>query len=165
MSVLFLCVSVYAQKKKANNETMEFRYEAESTTGQAVQGFTLIKVYTYSKSKDVATKQAGKNAVHAILFKGTADYNNGSVRIVGQKPLVSDITAYDQNKTFFEKFFADGGDYQRFVQFVNNGIPDVGDAVKVGKEYKVGLKVLVNKAELRKYLEEAGIIKKLGSGF
>jgi hypothetical protein len=36
---------------------------------------------------------------------------------------------------------------------------------KVGKEYKVGVVVTVNKDMLRKHLEEAGIVRGLGSGF
>src|SRR5574344_1516560 len=84
---LLLCISTYAQKKKADNETMEFRYEAEATSGQAAQGFILIKVYSYAKNQDVAMKQAGKNAVHAVLFKGVAAYNSGSVRLPSQNPL------------------------------------------------------------------------------
>lgn len=162
---LFFVSNTFAQKKKANEETLEFRYEAEATVGQAAQGFSLIKVYSYSKDQNTATKQAGKNAVHAILFKGYADYNNGTTRIKGQKPIISDVNAYEANESFFKEFFKDGGKYQQFVQYVNNGIPETGDAYKVGKEYKVGLKVLVNKAALRKYMEEAGIIKSLGGGF
>ncbi len=160
-----MCLQLSAQKKKANKETLEFRYEAEAAVGQAVQGYTLIKVFCYSSSKNVAVNQTGKNAVHAILFKGTADYVNGSTRIKGQKPLITNPMAYEENEQFFKEFFKDGGQYQKFVQLVNNGIPDAGDIIKVGKEYKVGVKVLVNKDALRKSLEAAGIIKKLGGIF
>lgn len=170
LMLVLLCglmsLQMFAQrKKKANKETAEFRYEASSTVGQAAQGFTLLKVFTYSKGKNVALTQSGKNAVHAVLFKGTADYNDGATRIKGQRPLVSSVTAYDENEKFFTEFFKDGGMYQRFVQVVNNGIPDAGDVVKVGKEYKVGVKVLVNKDGLRKAMEEAGIIRALGGVF
>ena len=48
---------------------------------------------------------------------------------------------------------------------MNNGIPDAGNVIKVGKEYKVGVKVLVNKDALRKAMEDAGIIKALGGVF
>lgn len=164
-SILVLCVSGYSQKKKANTETLEFRYEVEAAAGQAVQGFSLIKVYSYSKDQKTATFQAGKNAVHAILFKGFADYNNGSTRIKGQKPIITSPTAFDENENFFTEFFKDGGQYQRYVQLVNNGIPDAGNVIKVGKEYKVGVKVLVNKDALRKAMEDAGIIKALGGVF
>ena len=90
-----------AQKKKADNETLEFRYEAESAIGQAVQGFTLVKVYSYSKSRNVALAQTGKNAVHAVLFKGVSDYNSGTTRIKGQKPIISNPMVYDENRSFF----------------------------------------------------------------
>ena len=70
-----------------------------------------------------------------------------------------------ENLEYFKEFFQDGGQYQRYIQFVNNGIPDAGDVIKVGKEYKVGAKVLVNKDALRKCMEDAGIIKGLGGMF
>ena len=164
-SILVLCVSGYSQKKKANTETLEFRDEAEAAVGQAVQGYTLIKVYTYSKNKNIPLTQAGKNAVHAVLFRGTADYNNGSTRIKGQKPIISNVLVYDENIEYFKEFFKDGGQFQRYVQYVNNGIPDIGDSYKVGKEYKIGVKVLVNKDALRKTMQDAGIIKALGGVF
>ena len=36
---------------------------------------------------------------------------------------------------------------------------------KVGKQYKVGVVVTVSKDQLRKYLEDAGVIRSLTSGF
>ena len=42
------------------------------------------------------------------------------------------------------------------------GTPEV---MKVGKEYKVSQIIQVNTAQLRKHLEQAGIIRGLASGF
>lgn len=168
--LMALCVCLntvgFAQKRKADKETAQWRYEIEAAEGQAVQGNTLVKVYTYSKDKNTAMAQAGKNAVHGILFKGVAPKNEANVRIPGQKPIVTDIDAEETYKEYFTEFFKDGGKFQKYIQLVNNGIPDAGDIVKVGKkEYKVGVKVLVAKDALRKEMEAAGIIKQLGSGF
>ena len=162
---LLVSTQMFAQKKKADKETLEFRYEAEAAVGQAVQGYTLIKVYSYSKDKNTALKQAGKNAVHAVLFRGVADYVNGSTRIKGQKPIIPNVLVYDENPEYFKEFFKDGGQYQRYIQMVNNGVPDAGDIIKVGKEYKVGVKVLVNKDALRSCMESAGMVKGLGGIF
>lgn len=41
----------------------------------------------------------------------------------------------------------------------------MGDVIKIGKEYKVGVVISVNVAMLRKDLEDAGIIKGLSNGF
>lgn len=165
---LLLSSQVFAQKKKkADDATLEFRYEAEAAVGQATQGYTLVKVFSYAKDKNIAMSQAGKNAVHAILFRGTADYNSvdGKIRIKGQKPIIPDVLVYDENIEYFKEFFKDGGQFQRYVQLVNNGIPDPGDIIKIGKEYKVGVKVLVNTSALRKTMEKAGMIKALGGVF
>ena len=60
-----------SQKRKADKDTREWRYEIEAVrTG--VTGTYLIKVWTYSKSPDVAIEQAKKNAVHGIIFRGFA---------------------------------------------------------------------------------------------
>jgi len=115
------------------------------------------------KNVETAMEQAKKNAVHGIIFKGFPKKD----RVQGQKPIVTDPTIDIQNKDFFEQFFkTGGGDYMRFVTLANNGQIGLGDRIKISKkEYKIGVVVSVNKSELRKYLEKAGIIKGLSNGF
>lgn len=166
LCLLTACLSFDASaKKKIDKETMQWRYEIEAVDGQASQGNILVKVYTYAKKKEDAILQAGKNAVHGILFKGVAAKNNSTVRIPGQKPIISDSGAQKEHQKYFSSFFKDDGKYQLFVQLVNNGVPDIGDVIKIGKEYKVGVKVLVAKDALRKEMENAGIIRSLDAGF
>lgn len=158
--VLLACViamptMVFAQKKKANNETMEWRYETEDLGVTGQQGTCVFKIWTYNKKEAVAINQAPKNAVHAILFKG---YGNN-------KPLVKDDATIKANEKFFDEFFKDGGDFQRFVQLSSNGKIAAGDKIQVGKELKIGLRVIVRKDDLRKYMEEKGIIKAMNSMF
>jgi hypothetical protein len=137
----------------------------EPTTGQAVQGSILVKVWSYSKSKDVALGQAGKNAVHGVLFKGVAALNNQYTRVPAQRPIVTDVNAEQTHSNYFKSFFSDGGKYMMYVNFVNNGVPLPGDIIKVGKEYKIGVTVSVSKDALRKEMEAAGVVKALGAGF
>ncbi|HEY9124892.1 MAG TPA: hypothetical protein VIO15_11175, partial [Bacteroidales bacterium] len=61
--------------------------------------------------------------------------------------------------------FADGGDYMRYVAESSDGSIGAEDRLKVGKEYKIGIVVSVQKDLLRKDLEKAGIIRALDSGF
>lgn len=162
-AMLFAASACIAQsKKKMDKATMQWRYEIEPAVGQGAQGTYLVKVWSYAKKAETATQQAPKNAVHGILFKGYAAYNNGSTRIANQKPIVSDPAIESQNEEFFKDFFTDGGAYAKFVTLVGNGASDV---IKVGKEYKVGVVVSVQKDALRKYLEDAKIIKSMGSMF
>jgi hypothetical protein len=83
----------------------------------------------------------------------------------GQKPLAQNPNLEQEKEDFFKTFFQDGGKYQKFVSLTNNGAIGPGDRIKIGKEYKIGVVVSVNSAELRKDLEAAGVLKGLGSGF
>ena len=153
--IIIVPISAFSQKNKANKETEQWRYETEDLGVIGQQGTSVFKVWTYSKKETIAITQASKNAVHAILFKGYGS----------NKPLVRDASIMESREDFFKDFFRDGGDFQRFVQLSNNGAISAGDRVKVGKEYKIGLKVIVRKDDLRKYLEEKGIIKAMNSMF
>ena len=140
-------------KKKADKETVAWRYELEAA-GVGSQGTYQVKVWSYSRNVETAMEQAKKNAVHGIIFKGFPGKNSS-----GQKPLATNPNMDEQNKDFFEEFFkTGGGDYMKFVTLANNG-------QIAPQEYKIGLVVSVNQAELRRYLEKAGIIKGLSDGF
>jgi len=163
ISVSFLFSSNFAfsqAKKKADKETIEWRYEIEAV-GTGIQGTYQVKVWSYSKKPQVAIEQAKKNAVHGIVFKGVP----GTGRVSSQKALVQDSNLDQEKENYFNEFFKDGGKYQKFVTLVNNGAISPEDRIKMGKEYKIGIVVSISSAALRKSLEDAGIIKGLGSGF
>jgi hypothetical protein len=158
--VLLANIALGQAKKKAENDTFEWRYEIE-VVNTGTQGTKQVKVWTYSKKADVAIEQAKKNAVHGIIFKGMP--NNGAV--TGEKAMAQDPNLESSQEEFFKEFFKDGGKYSKYVTLVNNGAIAAGDIMKVGKEYKVGVVVSVNTSGLRKDLEQAGIIKSLTNGF
>jgi hypothetical protein len=159
LSLVFID-NTFAQRKKANKDTEAWRYEIEAVqTG--TQGTYLIKVWSYSKSPNVAIEQAKKNAVHGIIFKGFA----GTSTVSGQKPLSSNVNLEQEKSDFFKPFFDDGGKYLKFVSLSNDGSVAAEDRMKIGKEHKIGVIVSVNVSGLRKDLEAAGIIKSLGAGF
>ncbi len=157
--VLFCCTNAAFSQKKENKDTEAWRYEIE-VVQTGTQGTYLIKVWSYSKKPEVAAEQSKKNAIHGVIFKGFS----GKAGIPGQSPLAN--TSVEVEKAdFFKTFFANGGEYMKFVSSSNDGAVAAEDRMKIGKEYKIGVIVSVNVAELRKYLENAGVIKSLSSGF
>lgn len=157
LMAILVCMPLFAgSKNKANKDTEHFRYELECA-GNGTQGTYLIKVWSYSRNKNVAMEQCKKNAVHGVIFKGFS----GGDGCVGQRALVSKPGVEAEYKDFFAQFFSDKGEYYKYVSLTSAP----SEIVKVGKEYKVGMIVTIQKDELRKALEQAGIIRGLNSGF
>jgi hypothetical protein len=133
-------------------------YEVECM-GTGMDGTQLVKVWGFGKKPEDAIYQARKNAVHAVIFKGILTGEPGCM----QRPLVTKPGAEVQHADFFNNFFSDGGSYLRFVSQSGDGTVD---RIKIDKRtYKVGVVVSVMHAQLRRELETAGIIPKLGQGF
>lgn len=155
----FLCLNAQAtstKQKDADKDTQAYRYEIECA-GNAQPGCYLVKVWSYSKKADIAEKQCRKNAIHGVLFKGFS----GGQGCIAQRALINTPGAEDQNAKYFETFFADGGEFMKYASIMGG----TTESTKVGKEFKVGCVVNVRKDELRKAMEDAGIIKAFSSGF
>lgn len=141
----------------SSQKPVSYNYEMVCQ-GVGIQGSNLVKVYSYSKTMEGAIKQAKKDAVHGILFKGIVGGNGCSA----QPPIVS-AEELSNNRAFFDNFF--NADYERYVNLSSDGSVSTKDRLKIGNQYKVGVTVSVNKNELRRYLESQNIIKKLGHIF
>jgi hypothetical protein len=160
VTLLLFSVTVVAQSKKEKKMAgyVIGNYEVECM-GTGMDGTQLIKVWGYGKKPEDAAYQAKKNAVHAVIFKGI----NGGKPGCMTRPLVTKPGAEVQHSAYFEAFFTNGGHYLDFVSQSGDGTMD---RIKVDKkQYKVGVIVSVKHAALRRELETAGIINKLGDGF
>jgi hypothetical protein len=158
--IAWIAMSVHIETS-AKEKPQPWRYEIEPVA-VGTKGSYLIKVWSYAKKEKAAVEQAKKNAVHGIIFRGFVGMNGVS----SQKPLANNRpNLEEEKKDFFDAFFADGGKYMKFVNITGDGSINAKDRLKVGKEYKIGVVVSVNVDELRKDLEDAGIIRKLGAGF
>ncbi len=153
-----LCMNWPMQAGKqaiADNDTKRGRYDIECA-GNGAQGTYMVKVWSYSKKKDIAESQCRKNAVHGVLFKGFG----GPQGCIGQKAMLA-AGAEEQHKVYFDSFFASDGEFAKYASIVGGTYEEV----KIGKQYKVGVVVCVRKDDLRKAMEAAGILKGLNAGF
>lgn len=153
-----LLASCGTSKKAASLTTGtvdQYHYDIDyvKSTGD---GMSMVKVWSYGKTAAIAEQKCGANAVHGIIFKGYT--GQGAV----QPALVKSANGYSDNKEFFDNFFRNG-DYQRYISSVVDGATETK---KTGTgEFKVSSTMTVNVKMLRRYLEEAGIIRGLTSGF
>lgn len=143
-------------RKKADEATEAWHYDIEPAS-EAKQGTYVIRVCSYSSRTNPALEQCLKNAVHGVIFKGYSALGN----ISGKTALAREPGIESQKADFFKPFFADGGDFRKFASQVGDEV----ERTKVGREVKVCMQVKVMADDLRKYLEAAGIIKGLATGF
>lgn len=157
-------ISVSAQSKNKGREAAGYTAQNYEITciGVGNEGTKLIAVYGYGPDHDRATYEAKRNAIHGIIFKGT-EVNSGGC--MGVKALAQSPSLETERRDFFEKFFADGGQYLNYVSLSADARAQ-RTVTKIDKKtYKAGIAVAIRYDALRKDLESAGIIKKLSAGF
>lgn len=135
----------------AKNSENELSYDIKCA-GTPQQGYYLVEVTAYvTKKMDINMDVIRKSAVHGVIFSGFS----GEQGCKAQRPMLN-ATQELQHSDFFEAFFE--RDCLRFV----NAVDKTFSTTKVGKKYALTATVQVAKEELRKTLENAGIIRKLG---
>lgn len=125
--------------------------------GTGAQGTYLVKVSIISKDKKPLTALLSRCAVHGVLFRG---FSSKEMR-QAQKPLAGSAAAEAAHADYFKKFFEDDGPAKSYAEEVAGS----RSVVKEGKRYRVTAVMTVNKEQLRKDLEDAGVIKGLNSIF
>lgn len=151
---LCMVLSVSAGKKK---DFVDYSYELTYVKNlpAVTPGFTVFKVWSYGKKKELLTKDiCMRNAIHGLLFKGLAGNDSGKQGDV--PPLCPE--GYQAHKEYFDKFF-NSGEYRQFIELTSRGAQQAGDVIKGKKEWQVGMLVQVNIKNLRKRLETDGIIE------
>ncbi len=126
------------------------------------EGTKYVKVWAYGKKVEDAINTAKMSAVAAAIFRGIPA---GGDQVAATPPLCRDMDAAEKHEAYFEEFFTIGGPYLQFVTQTSHGVPSGQDQVKIKKGYKVGISVQIMYDNLRRKLEQDGIIRGLSSGF
>ena len=140
----------------AKQKDQILNYDIEGA-GTGAQGTYMVKVTVISKDKKPKEDLIKRSAVHGVLFRGFASKEMRQ----NQKPLAGSATNEAQHADFYKDFFAENGTATAYAQIVTGS----REVVKAGKEYRVSDVVIVNKDQLLKDLQAAGVIRGLNSGF
>lgn len=124
-------------------------------------GTKFVKVWGFGKNVDAAVMAAKMNAVHACIFRGIP----ASTTAMATPPICSHPDALTSNQDYFEDFFSEGGPYLAYINMTTDGVPSGTDNRKVKGGYKVAIYVQVLYDNLKKKLENDGIVRGLSDGF
>jgi len=119
------------------------------------EGYVKLKLLNYKNPTEFDLESASKNAIKAILYSGYS-----STDCQTQKSILKETADIDNFKKIENNFFSSNGKWKTFVRnsFDSNNI-------KKDRTENKEFIIMVNKDQLRKYLEEQKIIKSLNTGF
>lgn len=152
--IAFFAISgTYAQKNIAGN----YSYKTECM-GVELDGSQTLKAWGNGRNRSDAVDQAKKNALRDVLFNGITEGKNEC----NIKPLIFEVNAQEKYEDYFNKFFADGGEFKNFISLRDERIFDKisRDKKKARQSVTHGLIVRVLRTELKEKLIADGILKK-----
>ena len=123
--------------------------------GVELDGSQTLRVLGYGRNRADAKEQAMKNAVWAVIFDGIRDGSQGC----NMRPLVTEVNARERYEDYFNIFFADGGEYKKYVSLRDTKRSSATKAKdKVGYSYELTIRVL--RSELKNRLKADNVIGK-----
>ena len=123
-----------------------------STVQSSTKSSVTMRVIGYGKNVKTASVDAENNAIKTLLFAGAQDT---SYRL----PFISDNkeTIETNNKTFFDNLYKN--DYKNFIE---SSVIVTAFGKDAQKRKCITMDICVRAEQLRKYLENNGIIRKIG---
>lgn len=155
ISLLIILLSTclgFSQKNIAGN----YGYKTECL-GVELDGSETVKAWGNGRNRSDAVEQAKKNALRDVIFFGLLEGKQDCK----QKPLILEVNALEKYEDYFNKFFADGGEFKNYISLRDERIFDKvsRDRKKARESVTNGLILRVLRSELKQKLIADGIIK------
>jgi len=155
ISLLIILLSTclgFSQKNIAGN----YGYKTECL-GVELDGSETVKAWGNGRNRSDAVEQAKKNALRDVIFFGLVEGKQDCK----QKPLILEVNALEKYEDYFNKFFADGGEFKNYISLRDERIFDKvsRDRKKARESVTNGLILRILRSELKQKLIADGIIK------
>lgn len=121
-------------------------------------GSYVIRTQVRSKDAVTAFTDAQRKVVKEVIFNGVKAANNG---VSDLKPLCFDMNAQEKYEDYWNAFFSDNGPWKQFTNYKDRRAVTTGYE-RDGRQMVETGTVTVDRAGLKKKLQEDGIIPKEG---
>lgn len=150
----FAMLTVCSCKVNKSSDLGAFYSFETECIGTEYDGSLTLRVWGEGDSKSDAIEQAMKKAVRDVIFKGimrgVSDYN--------MRPLILEANGAEKYQEYFNQFFTDKGSYTYFVNLKDEKA-NSRQVMENRQVYKYGVTVRVLRSELKRKLQQDGIIK------
>lgn len=152
--VAMICLLSGCRSKQAVNSSYSYQRFDTSAVNVSPSGSVTVRAWGSGHDRRSSMQTAMKNAVSDVIFKGL----KGASGYSGQ-PIVTEVNARERYADYFDRFFADGGEYEHFVWESSTKDKSRTQAKSAGRE-NYGLTLEVDRPALVRQLTEDGIIKR-----
>lgn len=151
------CLLMLAVLASCGARKSEAYYNYESKIiGTELDGSYTIRAYGRARNAIDSYEQAKKQAARDVIFKGVQSANSN---IKSLKPLLMEVNAEEKYETYFNAFFADGGEYTKFVSMKEKRALST-NWNRTDAQSTAQATVCVFRDKLKQKLIEDGILKK-----
>ena len=137
--------------KKAAVQTAAYREHPTECLGKSMDGQQTLKVWAKGTSRMEAVREAKKKVVGEVLFQGIQSTGECSAY-----PIVDTPNARQKFESYFNKFFADGGAFKKYVDEVEKRSD--ADLLQGAHLQTYGVVLKVDTQGLRKRMQKDKII-------
>ena len=141
----------------AQREVAAYNTFQTECLGIEMDGSQTLQVWGTGRNRVDAVAQAKKNAVRDVLFNGIVAGKPDCQK----KPVLPEVNVREKNEDYFNKFFADGGDFRNFVYVRDERIGHriTRDKMKAQNQVTNSVIVRVDRPGLIKHMKIDGILK------
>lgn len=154
--VIGICATIMLQGCRGSQRVADsMSYYNFDTTCVAVSpsGMLTLRAWGSGPDRDKAVTEAMKNAVSDVIFKGV----KGGGKSYATQAIVTEVNARERYAEYFDRFFADNGEYKKFVNETSTQDKSRLEAKSNGRR-NFGLTVDVDRNGLREQLRRDGVI-------
>lgn len=148
-----MLVMILSSCNNSKNLGGYYSYETECL-GSELDGSYTLRAWGIGRNQVDALSQARKKAVRDIIFKGISK-GKSECEI---KPILLEVNAAEKYKAYFDKFFADNGAFEKYVNYKDKRTSTF-HRERTEDEIKYGVTVRVLYNKLVETLNKDGILK------
>lgn len=150
-----LAVAAFALSACTTSQSTMAAYQSAQIECMGVEhdGSQTLRVTASGRNKADAVEQAKKNAVREVIFNGIRHGQKGC----NMHPIVAEANAEEKYENYFNIFFADGGEYLKYISMADERNHSRTKAkAKAFVSYTITVRVL--RAELKDRLKADHVI-------
>ncbi len=149
--VILMLVAGCRGQKEVSGAWSNYEF-GTSYVNASPSGELTVRSWGSGSDKAAAIEAAMKNAVNDVIFKGI----KGGKGYLCQ-PIVTEVNARERYADYFDRFFADGGEYKNFVKETSGSDKSRTKSKSDGRE-NFGVTVTIDRPALLRQLRADNVI-------